>query len=311
MTQSTGQPIDVPLPDGGVLRALRWGGQGPLVVALHGITQSAMTFQAMAERLVGESGDAGADSDATVVAVDLRGRGGSAGVPGPYGMAAHARDVEAVLDHLGVGEATVVGHSMGAQVAVVFAARYPIRAVRLVLIDGGLPLSRPPEDQVDATLEAVLGPALERLGRTFSSVEEYLQYWRAHPAFDGPGVWNRHVEACMRYDLEGSAPSLRPRASEQAVRADGTDTLTNPALDTALRDLACPVTLLRAPRGLLDQPEPLLSDEAVARARAAVGVFDDTVVEDTNHYTILFGDHGAAAVADRVRALLASDRASR
>ncbi|MBW3602676.1 MAG: alpha/beta hydrolase [Actinobacteria bacterium] len=311
MTQPTGQPIDVPLPDGQVLRALRWGGRGPLVVALHGITQSAVTFQAMAERLVGGSGDAGADSEATVVAPDLRGRGGSAEVPGPYGMAVHAGDVAALLDHLGADEATVVGHSMGAQVAVVFAARHPARTVRLVLVDGGLPLPRPPEDQVDATLEAVLGPALERLSRTFSSVEEYLDYWRAHPAFARPGVWNRHVEACMRYDLEGSAPSLRPRVSEETVRADGADTLTSPELDSALRDLACPVTLLRAPRGMLDQPEPLLSDEAVARARAAVGVFDDAVVEGTNHYTILLGDQGATAVADRVRALLASDRASR
>ncbi len=310
MTQPTGQPLDVPVPDG-VLRALRWGDTGPLVVALHGITQSAVSFQAMAERLVGESGDTGADSDATVVALDLRGRGGSAAAPGPYGMASHARDVAALLDHLGAGEATVVGHSMGAQVAVVFAARYRGRADRLVLIDGGLPLPRPPEDQVDATLEAILGPALERLGRTFSSVEEYLDYWRDHPAFARSGVWNRHVEACMRYDLEGSAPSLRSRVSEEAVRADGADTLTNPELDSALRDLACPVTLLRAPRGLLDQPEPLLSDDAVARARATVGVIDDAVVEGTNHYTILFGDHGAAAVADRVRALLASDRASR
>lgn len=310
MTQPTGQPLDVPVSDG-VLRALRWGDTGPLVVALHGITQSAMTFQAMAERLVGEPGDTGADSDATVVALDLRGRGGSAAAAGPHGMDTHARDVAALLDHLGANEATVVGHSMGAQVAVVFAARYRGRATRLLLIDGGLPLARPPEDQVDATLDAILGPALERLGRTFSSVEEYLDYWRDHPAFARSGVWNRHVEACMRYDLEGSAPALRSRASEEAVRADGADTLTNPGLDSALRDLACPVTLLRAPRGLLDQPEPLLSDEAVARARATVGVIDDAVVEDTNHYTILFGDHGATAVADRVRALLASDRASR
>ena len=46
----------------------------------------------------------------TAVAPDLRGRGDSNTVNGPFGIASHARDVITLLDHLGLEQAIVVGH---------------------------------------------------------------------------------------------------------------------------------------------------------------------------------------------------------
>ena len=71
-----------------------------------------MNFEALADQL----GDA-----VTLLAPDLRGRGRSS-AGGPYGMAAHADDLMAVLDHAGAADALVVGHSMGGFAAVVAAA---------------------------------------------------------------------------------------------------------------------------------------------------------------------------------------------
>ena len=129
--------------DGGTLHVGRWGTGRPVVVAAHGITGTHRAFRALAEQL-GE--------EVTLLAPDLRGRGHSNRVGGPFSMAAHADDLVAVLDHVGVQRATIVGHSMGGFVAVVTAHRHPERVERLVLVDGGLP----PE----------LGPLAGRLRRS-------------------------------------------------------------------------------------------------------------------------------------------------
>src|SRR5690606_9508333 len=78
-----------------------------------------------------------------VLAPDLRGRGRSNQLPGPYGMPQHADDLAAVLDHFGVETALIVGHSMGAFVSVVLSHRHPERVSELILVDGGLPLAVP------------------------------------------------------------------------------------------------------------------------------------------------------------------------
>jgi hypothetical protein len=90
--------------------------------------------------------------------------------------------------------------------------------------------------------------------------------------------------------------------SEEAVRGDGRDlVLSSDAARTALGSLACPTVLLRAPRGLLDQPFPLVPDEAAAEAASLCPALVDEVVPDTNHYLILLGDREAGVVAAEIR----------
>nr|BFE85266.1 hypothetical protein GCM10020093_078670 [Planobispora longispora] len=79
---------------GGDLRVGVWGDRGPLVVAAHGITSSHMAWTLVGPELGG---------DHRFVAVDLRGRGGSRDLPAPYGMAAHADDLAAVIRRYGAG----------------------------------------------------------------------------------------------------------------------------------------------------------------------------------------------------------------
>jgi pimeloyl-ACP methyl ester carboxylesterase len=266
----------------------------PVVLAVHGITASSRAWLTVARHL----GDR-----VTVIAPDLRGRGASAGLPGPYGIAAHLEDLEAVLDFAGVVRAVLAGHSMGAYIVPRLAASHPERAEAVVMVDGGVPLPRPEGVDPDDLLALVLGPALERLRMTFPSREAYGEFWRSHPAFAGPGVWNEDVEAYIDYDLGGSEPELRSVVSEEAVRGDGRDlVLDTDSLRSALGALACPTVLLRAPRGLLDQPFPLVPEEAVAEVAAICPALVDEVVPDTNHYLIAFGDREAKVVADRIAA---------
>jgi lipase len=282
---------EVPV-EGGQLKVAQWGSGGPVAVAVHGITASHVAWRAVAQHLDG----------ITVLAPDLRGRGGSAPLPGPYGMAAHARDVLAVLDRFGIDKTVAVGHSMGAHVVAELAAACSGRVARLVLVDGGLPVRLPAGTNADALLESILGPALARLRRSFGSRDEYFSFWREHPAFAETRCWNAHVEAYLDYDLTGSAPQLRSRVSEEAVIADGRDLLVNKSLRTHLREVACPVALLRAPRGLLNQPSPQVPDRVVAEWRRVLPDLVDDVVPDTNHYTLLVGDEGSKGVAERILA---------
>lgn len=282
---------------GGRLRCARWGpaSGAPVVVAAHGITSSWVFWS-----LVGE---AAAGSGLTLVAPDLRGRGDSAGLPGPYGMTSHAADLVTVLDHLGVGKAVVAGHSMGGSVAAVTGVQHPDRVNGILLLDGGPVLTNyvPAGTGIDGVLYATIGPSMERLARRFASREDYRAFWRAHPAFSA--VPGELVDAYADHDLTGEAPQLRSKVSAEAVRADVEDILLGGRAGTAVEVLVGPVAFLAAERGVLDQPEGMYPPDRVAQLRARLPRIDVRLVPDTNHFTIGMSRHGAAAVNAALLAL--------
>ena len=282
MTQYDAFDVDV---TGGTLHVGRWNaGADRVLLAAHGLTGSHMNFEALAAQL---------GNDYTVIAPDLRGRGRSNNITGPFGMAAHADDVRAVLDHAGIERATVLGHSMGGFVAAVTADRHPDRVTNLVFVDGGVPLDLPlPTDvPIEEVVRNVVGPALDRLRMTFESVDAYLDYWRPHPALADD--FNDYVVHSYTYDLEGEPPKLRPTSNEAAVLEDAASELRSGDVERALEHLSHPVVLVRAERGIFNQVPPLYADPQPG--------YPDAFVPDVNHYTILLSDRGAKAVADIVR----------
>lgn len=290
------EQLDIPVA-GGSLRVGRWGGAGPTVLALHGITATHMGWVEVASRL----------PDVTVLAPDLRGRGRSAHLPGPYGFAAHVADLVTLLDVVGCDQVVVAGHSMGGFVATLLAARHPDRVSRLVLLDGGLPTGRPEDPVQPGGIDAVLGPAAARLTMTFPSREAYRDFWRAHPAM-GP-IWGPAVQAYVDYDLVGEPPELRPSCREEAMRVDGAEVADHAATTAALSQVAAPIDFLRAERGLLDR-EPFYPEEAVTRWLDGTPVVGARTVPDTNHYSLLLGEPGADAVAAVVAAGVTRPNAS-
>jgi lipase len=281
--------LDVPV-DGGNLRVLLWGTGRQVAVAVHGITASAMAWQAVARRM---------PPGWTLAAPDLRGRGHSADLPGPYGLDQHAADVAAVLRRLG-NRPVLAGQSMGAYVALLARDAHPRLARRLVLVDGGLPLPVPEGADLDALLDASLGPAMARLRQTFPDTEAYLDYWRAHPAL--AGHWTADVEAYVRYDLTGEEGRLRSRVAEDAVRADNRDLLTAKPFAEALGRLREPTRLLTAPAGFFGAPPPLLPPELIATWHRRAPQLRPRLVPDVNHYTILFDAAGVAAIVQAITA---------
>lgn len=115
--------IDLPA---GRFRALDWPGAEPAVLFLHGLTGVAEVWGPTIAAL-------GPDRPRSI-AIDQRGHGDSEKQAASYGISTFVDDALAVIDALGLGRPHLVGHSMGARVAMVLAARHPdaIRSVAIV-----------------------------------------------------------------------------------------------------------------------------------------------------------------------------------
>jgi pimeloyl-ACP methyl ester carboxylesterase len=280
---------------GGDYTVAEWAGQDSPLLAIHGITASHMAWPAVLGHLA---------RDYRVLAPDLRGRGASSELPAPYGFATHVEDLRATLDHFGVARAVLCGHSLGAYISLAFAERYPERVRGLVLVDGGIALPRRTEVSPEQMIKAVLGPALARLEMRFADNTAYHDFWRAHPAFQDAGAWNPEAQAYVDYDLIGAPPAMRSRVNAAAVGVDAHELLA-PALVTLIDRISAPMLLLTAPRGLLNQPQPLMPLAAVADKCARLPHLTHLEIADTNHYTIVTGS-GRAPVAAAIDNFIAS-----
>jgi pimeloyl-ACP methyl ester carboxylesterase len=266
---------------GGRLAGATWNddAEGLPLLAVHGITANHVSWQLAASALPGTR----------VIAPDLRGRGRSAGLPGPFTLDDHADDLVRVLDGLGVERAAVAGHSMGAFVVVRLAARYPDRVESLVLVDGGLPIA-PPEGIAPEDLPAVvLGPALQRLSMRFESREQYEEFWKRHPAI-GPW-WNSAFRDYVDYDLVGEEPELRSSVDPESVSVNALELDGSAGYADALAGLTLPIDFVRAPRGLLDGP-PVYEPGAAEEWRGRLPQLRLHEAHDVNHYTILMTEAG-------------------
>lgn len=112
---------------GQTLTALQWEGEGEPILALHGWLDNAASYVPLSERL-----------GRPLVALDFSGHGHSQHRPNEVAthLVDHVRDVKVVADLLGWQRFTLMGHSMGAGIACLFAATFPERVSRLVLIEG-------------------------------------------------------------------------------------------------------------------------------------------------------------------------------
>jgi N-formylmaleamate deformylase len=130
---------------GGVrLHVLDYGGEGRPLLVLPGITSPAISW----DFLVGELGDV------RPLVLDVRGRGLSDRAAGRYGLEDYAADAAAVIRELGLEQPIVLGHSMGARIAVLLGVRHPELVGPLIIVDP--PMSGPGRDPYPTTREQFL-----------------------------------------------------------------------------------------------------------------------------------------------------------
>ncbi len=152
------------LPDGRPIAFFDSGGPGPVLLLLHGYSDSSRSFSLLEPWL----------SAYRLVMPDLPGHGGSAAGSG-LAVDDFADDVIALAGALGIGQCIVVGHSMGAMIGMTLAVRMPEAIGALVLISGTL---RPVFPKGDPVTKGILG-----LRDPISPADPFFDLWHAgsHP----------------------------------------------------------------------------------------------------------------------------------
>ncbi len=260
---------------------VQWGTQGSPIIFIHGITANAFCFQAFADALA---------SNHRVFAYDLRGRGDSDKPENGYNIPLHAADLAELIDELGLDKPVVAGHSLGALIGLYFAAKYPGKLSKLILIDAGAPFEwNTLEDQ-----PAWLTTAINRLGTPTPSFEEYKLRLKAAP-FLGP-YWNNYIDLYFEHDVRHhSDGSVVAKAYREGILEDNTYNCYVYQPQELWKDVSVPTLLLRAGQGLFTDNDQLLTEQAAIAIQQGIKNCRYVNFPKLNQYTIAFGiDSGPA-----------------
>jgi pimeloyl-ACP methyl ester carboxylesterase len=263
MIRTRGDGIDIQL-------AL-WNGEGRVILCVHGLTANCHCWDTMAASLAPRY---------KLIALDLRGRGLSDKPPEGYCVEQHCRDIEAVIENLGIERPVLVGHSLGALIALVLAALRPELSAGLVLMDGAGCLS---EEQLEKVLTGIK-PALDRLGLVFPSFDAYTARLKQAP-FLNP--WSEALERYFRYEIEEVPDGVRSRVRPEHIQEEIENLKAVNAADFYSR-IRCPVLILRATEGTLSPDDQVLPESAVQRMLKEIPDARCVPIGGTNHYSILF-----------------------
>ena len=141
-------------------------------------------------------------------------------------------------------------------------------------------------------LDLTLGPAIERLRQTWPNRMAYRAMWEQHPAFAG-GI-TPDIERYVLADLVEADGGFRSSVSEEAVRFDGAELLTDAEVRSVFDRRQEPLRIVRAELGVLAAPPPLIPVEYETLYPQHAW----TTVAGSNHYDVLIGESGASTVAD-------------
>lgn len=264
------------------LAVAEWPGpvKGSAIVCVHGLTANHTCWASVADLL---------SPAHRLIAYDLRGRGESDKPDKGYSLALHNEDLLGLLDHFGLKKAVLVGHSLGAHIALRFAVMHPERVSKLVLVDGGI--------DVRAEVLDSLRPAINRLGVEFPSLDMFMGFVRALPMFEGR--WNDYLERYFRYDVEVlPAGTVRSKAARHAIEEEIAN-LERERLWIWHHRVKAPTLIFRAPDGLLTPTDCLMTQEEAEAMVQAIPRAKLVVVPGTNHYTVLLGQNPKVKTALR------------
>ena len=257
--------------DGIKIQLAVWEGNGKQILCIHGITANCRFWDCLASALAPHH---------RVIAMDLRGRGLSDKPPTGYSIEHHCKDISALMNDQGLERPVLMGHSLGAFISLVFAAQYPQRVNRLILVDGGGKLS---ETQM-AKVFAGIKPSLDRLGQVFPSIEAYLFQMKQAPYLQ---PWNSYMETYFRYEIEEVEGGVRSRVHPKHIEEEAQN-LGKVDSRQFYANVTSPTLILRATKGMLAADDLLLPEDVADRMVREIPNAKRVDVKGTNHYSILF-----------------------
>lgn len=265
--------------DGATLH-VRVGGNGPAVVLIHGFGDTGDMWAPLAAALAATH---------TVVVPDLRGMGLSSKPDAGYDKRTQAADIRAVLDKLGIERSDIVGHDIGTMVAYAYAARYPEKTTRLVVMDAPVP-GIPPWEQIVRSPQlwhfSFGGPDALRLVKGRERI--YLDRF-----------WNEFAGTPSKIDEATRRHYTKLYAQPGAMRAAFAQFLAIP--QDAEDNLKSIATKLTMPVLAVGGAKSFGANEAVVMRNAAQNV-TEFVVPDAGHWLM---EEQPAATVQAIQAFLA------
>jgi pimeloyl-ACP methyl ester carboxylesterase len=257
--------------DGVKIQVAVWEGKGKPILCVHGLTANCRCWDVLASSLSPRH---------KVIAMDLRGRGLSDGPPSGYSVENHCRDILALMDDQGLERPVLMGHSLGAFISLVFAAKYSQRLDRLILVDGGGKLSEARMTKVFAGIK----PSLDRLGKVFPDFESYVALLKQAPFLQ---PWNSFFETYFRYEVEDVEGGVRSRVHPKHIEEESGN-LKKMDSSQFYKKVTTPTLILRATKGMLAEDDLVLPADVAERMVREIPNAKKADVEGSNHYSILF-----------------------
>lgn len=254
-----------------LLQAAIWDGGKKTILALHGLTANCRCWDLLASVLTPLH---------RLVAPDLRGRGHSDQPASGYSLADHVEDLVLLMDDLRLESPVVMGHSLGAFIALSLAATHPERVERIILLDGGGELSETQRAKVFLGIK----PSLDRLGRVFPDRESFRSSLQQIPFFR---PWNEFHDRYSQYDFEEVEGGLCSRVKAEHIREEMLN-LRSILPSRFYPLIRGPVLILRALSGMMTEDDLVLPEEVVDRMVREIPRVRRVDLEGTNHYSILF-----------------------
>jgi pimeloyl-ACP methyl ester carboxylesterase len=260
---------------------VRVGGQGPGVVLVHGFGDTGDMWEPLAAELA---------KDHTVVVPDLRGMGLSSHPIEGYDKKTQASDIRAVFAQLNLDHAAVVGHDIGTMVAYAYAARYPDKTDKLVVMDAPVP-GIPPWDEI--ARNPLLwhfdfgGPDMERLvkGRERIYLDRFWNEFAGDPTKIDEAMREHYAKL---YALPGAMHSAF--AQFRSIRQDSKD------------NIASMTTKLTMPVLAIGGEKSFGANEAVVMRNAATNV-TELVLPHAGHWLM---EEQTDATVSAVKAFLST-----
>jgi pimeloyl-ACP methyl ester carboxylesterase len=242
---------------------VRYGGAGPAVLLIHGFGDTGDMWGPLAQDLARTH---------TVIVPDLRGMGRSSKPVGGYDKKSQAGDIRAVVTQMGQDRAAVVGHDIGTMVAYAYAASYPDKVERLVVMDAPVP-GIAPWDQI------VLSPKLWHFNFGGRDAER-LVAGRERIYLDR--FWNDFAGDPSKIDEATRRHYARQYAQPGAMRAAFAQFNTIAARDVA-DNIAFSKTKLKMPVLAIGGEKSFGANMAVVMRNAATNV-QEAVVPGAGHW---------------------------
>lgn len=250
----------------------------PTFILMHGLTANSQAFgglvvEGLAERF-------------HLICPDLRGRGKSDKPAFRYSFRDHAMDIIGLIEHLGLKDVIIGGHSFGGLLSVYMAYHFPARIRKVILLDAAAEMNPNTFD--------MLGPTLGRLDKIFPSYHEYMdEMKRAKQNVFWEPAMEFYYQADIQLRDDGTVTPIPNLTNIYRIATH----VANEPWKKYFSKIAQPTLLINGTDNY-SEDEPILPD---FKAKESVKMLAQGTYQrvDGNHQTMLYGT-GAKQVVEAI-----------